>query len=177
MFFHWARRLKLRGNSKGAECCQKAMLRGNISTRDVRGFLKQRDFLSPSLLCSSFGELLAPLDAVTLDGGFMPLNSAQKAGNYTNYTLSFRKHTGLVVTLHFPVVFSVVITLASSRSTLACPPAAGMKLSRKSVLCQNPWQYDQTLRVIWSETELENASVVQVLWQSWGSHRCQNNFT
>lgn len=87
------------------------------------------------------------------------------------------ENTRLVATLHFPVIFSVLITLASSRSRLACPPAAAMKLSRKSVLCQNQWQWDQTLGVIWSEMELGSAWVVQVLWQSWGSHKCQNNFT
>lgn len=62
----------------------------------------------------------------------MPLNSAEKGGNYM---LSFRKHTWLAATLHFPVLFSVRIALASSRSGLACPPAAGVRLSRKSTKC------------------------------------------
>lgn len=59
----------------------------------------------------------------------MTLNSAEKGGKYMP---SFRKHTLLVAALYFPVLFSVLIALASLRSRLTCPPAASMKLSRKS---------------------------------------------
>lgn len=93
---------------------------------------------------------------VTFRGGIVASNSAEKGGNST---LPFRNHAWLAATLLFPVSFSVLVVLASSRSRLTSPPAASVKLSRKAM------KHLPKSIAVWSniETGLESDGVGECL--------------